>query len=356
MSTEAGAGTEHYAERTRTRLLLLVVLLVLLLLAALVSLGVGSYRLTTGELFRGLLNDSNANLAHHLLWTIRLPRTVAAILAGASLGLAGCVMQTLLKNPLAAPSTLGVSQGAAFGAACAIILLNTGNTFAVGNEGVLITSRGITALCAFGGALLSILLILALATLRQLSRETVILAGVAMGAFLSACTMLLQFFASDLQVAATLFWTFGDLGKAGWAENRLLALLLIPSFCLLLARSWSFTALQWGDEVAGSLGVAIGRLRLIGLLLTSLLVAVTTAFLGIIAFVGLMAPHLMHPLVGHDQRYLLPASSLCGALLLLLADLVSRTVLAPVTIPVGIITSFAGAPLFLYLLLRRRPL
>ena len=356
MSTDSKPGSHGYARRSRARLTVLVLLGMLVLIGTLVSLWVGSYRLSPAAILQALAGEASDSLPHHLIWNIRLPRAVAAILAGASLGLSGSIMQTLLKNPLAAPSTLGVSQGAALGAACAIILLNTGTTFMVGNEAVLLTSRGITALCAFGGALLSVAVILALATFRQLASETMILAGVAMGAFLSACTMLLQYFASDLQVAATLFWTFGDLGKAGWDENRLLALLLAPAFLLMLAQSWSFNALHWGDDVAGSLGVHNARIRLVGLLTTCLLVAVTTAFLGIIAFIGLMAPHLMQPLVGKDQRYLLPASSLSGALLLLLADLVSRTVIAPVVIPVGIITSFAGAPLFLYLLLRRRPL
>jgi iron complex transport system permease protein len=175
-----------------------------------------------------------------------------------------------------------------------------------------------------------------------------------MGAFLSACTMLLQYFASDLQVAATLFWTFGDLGKADWQANLFMALLLALTLGYVMLKSWCFNALQWGDEVARTLGVHTARLQLIGLVLTCLLVSLETAFLGIIAFIGLMAPHLMCPLIGTDQRFLLPATALCGALLLLVADCISRIILAPVVIPVGIITSFAGAPLFLYLLVRRR--
>ncbi len=345
-----------YSRLTGKRQQIVTALALLLIPLSLLSLSIGSYKLTTGEILTTLLSGSDDSLINHLLWNIRLPRTVAALLAGAGLALAGAVMQNLLRNPLAAPSTLGVSQGAAFGAACAIILLGTGQTFTTGNEGVLLTSRNATALAAFGGALFSVAVILAIATFRQLAAEAMILAGVAVGAFLSACTMLLQYFASDLQVAATLFWTFGDLGKAGWPENRLMALLLLVTLVAVLAWGWSLTALQWGDDTARSLGVAAGRLRLMGMVLTCLLVSVITAFLGIIAFIGLMAPHLMRPLIGTDQRYLLPASALCGALLLLLADIVSRTVLAPVIIPVGIITSFTGAPLFLVLLLRRRPL
>jgi iron complex transport system permease protein len=344
-----------YGRLTAHRRLVLLVLLLALLPAALLSLKIGSYPISSSTIISTLLFGSEDSLISHLIFNIRLPRTLAALLAGAGLALSGSVMQTLLKNPLAAPSTLGVSQGAAFGAAVAIILLGSGQTFTVGNEGVLLGNRSLTALCAFAGASLSTLAILAIATSRRLAAEAMILAGVAMGAFLSACTMLLQYFASDLQVAATLFWTFGDLGKAGWQENQTMALLLAVVLGGCIWKGWSLNALQWGDETAHSLGVSPAQLRLTGMLLTCLLVSIITAFLGIIAFVGLMAPHLIRPFIGSDQRYLLPGAALCGALLLLAADIVSRTVLAPVVIPVGIITSFAGAPLFLALLLRRRP-
>jgi len=355
MSAEAPtAESFRYRRRIRSRMLVVLALLLLLSVVALFSLQIGSYPLSITQIFQGIGRSSDDPLINHLLWNIRLPRTAAALLAGAGLALSGNIMQILLKNPLAAPSTLGVSQGAAFGAACAIILLGSGQTFSTGNEAVLLTSRSITAVCAFGGAAFSIAVILLIAYLRQLTSEALILSGVAMAAFFSACTMLLQYFASDLQVAATLFWTFGDLGKAGWQENGLMALLLLLTAGFVLYKGWCFNSLQWGEEVARTLGVNTPRLRLIGLLLTCLLTAVSTAFLGIIAFIGLMAPHLIRPLIGSDQRFLLPASALCGALLLLLADILSRVMLAPVVIPVGIITSFAGAPPFLFLLLRRR--
>ena len=356
MPTETASGSATFTKRTGHRIQILLLLVIILLFFALLSLWTGSYRLSLPEIISTLFAGNSDSLINHLIWNIRLPRTVAAILAGSTLALSGSIMQTMLKNPLAAPSTLGVSQGAAFGAAFAIIFLGAGQTFSSGNEAVIISSRATTAACAFGGGLLSVIGILAISSYRDISSESMVLAGVAMGAFLSACTMMLQYFASDVQVASTLFWTFGDLGKAGWQENRLIAMLLLPAFCYLLAQGWSLNALQWGDDIAHSLGVSSGKLRVIGLLLTCLLVSVTTAFLGIIAFIGLMAPHIIRPFVGTDQRFLIPASSLCGAVLLLAADCISRTILAPVVIPVGIITSFAGAPLFLYLLLRRRRL
>ncbi len=353
MQSESGAVL-FYISLSRRRGLVLAGLALLLLAFSLVSLSTGSYSISLIQIIHALTGSGSDSMVHHLVWGIRLPRLVAAVLAGASLGLAGCVLQAVLKNPLASPTTLGVSQGAAFGAACAIILLDSGLTFSTGNEAVMITSRWTTALCAFAGALIPAMLTGAISTMRQSSGESLVLAGVAAGAFLSACTMLLQYFASDMQVAATLFWTFGDLGKGGWPENRILAALFIPVLAYFTAKGWSFNALLAGEDVASSLGVSTGRLRITGLLLTSLLVSAATAFLGIIAFIGLMAPHIIRPLAGTDHRFLIPASSLCGAIILLLADCLSRAVLAPVIIPVGIITSFAGAPVFLWLLLRRK--
>ena len=224
-----------YCRRIRSRTLTLTLLAALLLIGFAVSLQTGSYRLSLMQTIHGITGSADP-LVTHLLWGIRLPRAMGACLAGAGLALAGITMQTLLKNPLAAPSTLGISQGAAFGAACAIILLGAGQTFSTGNEAVLLSSRGTTAVCAFAGALLALGAIMAIASLRQLSSEAMILAGVAISAFLSACTMLLQYFAGDLQAAATLFWTFGDLGKAGWQENGVMALLLLPAFCFILYR------------------------------------------------------------------------------------------------------------------------
>lgn len=353
MHTEARKdGCCGYCRLIKSRTLTLLFLAGLLLLFLALSLSIGSYRLSPVQILAGI-SGSPDPLVSHLLWEIRLPRAVGACLAGAGLALSGITLQTLLRNPLAAPSTLGISQGAAFGATCAIILLDAGRAFNTGSEAVLLTNRSITAVCAFAGALAALGAITAIASLRRLSSEAVILAGVAVSAFFSACTMLVQYFAGDMQVAATLFWTFGDPGKAGWTENSVMALILVPAFSYLLFRSWCLNSLHWGDDTARSLGVHTTRLRLTALVLTCLLTAIITSFLGIIAFVGLMAPHLVRPLIGSDHRFLLPAATIGGALLLLAADIIARIVLSPVVIPVGIITSFAGAPLLLFLLLRR---
>lgn len=318
---------------------------------ALFSVTVGSLDINLNALVEALLRREGAPF-QHVLWSIRLPRMVGAILAGAGLGVAGAVMQDVLRNPLASPFTTGVSQGAAFGAAFAIIVLGAGQTHAIGNEAVTIASPYLVVISSFCGALLAVAFILVLSNLRRVSTEGVILAGVALAAFFGAATMLLQYFASDMQVAATVFWTFGDLGKAGWRENGAMLFAVCVAFTWFGVSGWSHNALQWGEEVAESLGVRVVRLRVISLAASSFMVAVATAFLGVIGFVGLLAPHTVRFLVGNDHRFLLPCSALFGALLLLASDILARTVMQPVTLPVGIITSLAGAPLFLALLTR----
>ena len=307
-------------------------------------------------MFAALADWNGDGRIAHVIWRIRLPRTVAGILAGGGLGLSGVVVQNILRNPLASPFTIGVSQGAACGAAFAIIVLGAGQTHRVGSGGVTLGSPHLVVVCAFAGALLAVTFILVLASLRHVTSEAVILSGVALSAFFGATTMLLQYFADDIQVAATVFWTFGDLGKASWPRNAAMAVAGAVPFVWFVAGRFNHNALQWGDEVARSLGVRVRRLRITAMVLAALTVAVITSFLGIIGFVGLMAPHLMRLVVGNDHRFLIPASALFGALLLLVSDIVARTLMAPVILPVGIITSFCGAPLFFYLLVRpRRP-
>lgn len=353
LSTEQQTTT-GYRRLLRRKKGIGLLLFVLLMIAALLSLRTGSLPTSDAELIKTLLSFCREGRIGHVIWNIRLPRTVAALLAGAGLGMAGAVMQNILKNPLASPFTIGVSQGAAFGAAFAIIILGAGQTQLAGTDMVTIASPHLVVACAFIGSLLTVIFILALSSLKDIAPEAVILAGVALSAFFGAGTMLLQYFGDNVQVAATVFWTFGDLGKAGWLENGLILLAVIPAGLFFFADRWNYNALQWGDDVARSLGVPVRRLRITAMILAAFTVAVSTSFLGIIGFVGLMAPHLMRFAVGDDYRYLLPSSAVCGALLLLVSDLVARTIIAPVILPVGIITSFAGAPLFLYMLAKKK--
>ena len=208
--------------------------------------------------------------------------------------------------------------------------------------------------CAFACSLGAVALILTLSKLRGFSPESVVLAGTALGSLFTAGTTILQYFGDETGIAAALFWTFGDLGRVSWGENGVMAVVVGAALVYFLFTRWDYNALANGEELARSLGVNAGRVRLLGLLLSSLLTAVTVAFLGMIGFIGLIAPQIMKRVGGSDHRFLIPASALLGAAVLLLADTAARSVISPVVLPVGAVTSLLGAPLFFYLLLRGR--
>lgn len=324
-----------------------------LLVLTLVSLASGTYRLSLEALMSILLaGPGQEGIGTQVVWGIRLPRVATALLAGAALGLAGTLLQGLLRNPLASPFTLGISQGAALGATCAIVFFGAGQLHSTGTQAVTLTAPAGVVMLALLGGLGAAAVILTIATLRGLTPEAVVLAGIALGAFASAATMIVQYFASDTQAAATLFWTFGDLGRAGWPEVAWLAAALVVIGLLPLRAAKHYNAMAWGDDPARALGVDVVRQRLIGTAAAATLAAIATAFLGVIGFVGLIAPHAVRLLIGADQRFLLPLSALTGALVLLAADTLGRLAIAPAMLPVGAVTALVGAPILLVLLLR----
>lgn len=287
-----------------------------------------------------------------VIWNIRMPRILAAIIAGTSLSLAGCAMQCLLRNPLASPFTMGISQGAAFGAAFAIIALGIGQR-PLTDAPVIAKSSYIITIFAFGGAFIGIMMILTLAKLTRLSAYAMVLAGVAMGSLFTAATMFLQYFAEDIEVASVVFWTFGDVGRANMVDVSLMFFIGTAALVYFILKRQDLNAMQIGEETAKSLGVNIQSLRFVGILAAALVTAVSVAFLGIIGFVGLVGPHITRRLIGGDHRFLIPISALTGSVLLLAADTAARTVMAPTILPVGILTSFMGAPLFIYLIIKK---
>jgi iron complex transport system permease protein len=345
--------TSQHKKHIKRKVLLGLGLTVVLVTCAVCSLKIGAYPLSARQILSAIAGNENDAIAH-VVWGIRLPRMLVALVAGACLAMAGASMQNVLKNPLASPFTLGISQGAAFGAAFAIIVLDAGNFFITGNEHFVIRSPYLVVVSAFAGSLITVIALIVLSALRDMSPAALILAGVAFGSFFGAATMLLQYFASDIQVAAAVFWTFGDLGKAQWTQIGFMALVMGAAAIFFTFKRWHFNAMLWGDDTAKSLGVNVRSLRLMSLVWASLLTSVTIAFLGIVGFIGLVAPHIVRMVVGQDHRFLLPYSALFGALLLLISDVFARTVMAPIVLPVGILTSFAGVPIFLYLLIRHR--
>ncbi len=207
-------------------------------------------------------------------------------------------------------------------------------------------------LFAFLGAVVSTFVIICLAKLKRFSTESIVLAGVALSALFSSGTVLLQYFADEKELSSIVFWTFGDVGRSTWHEIIFMTLILAFAYILLVFNRWNFNALGSGKDIAGTLGVNVEKIRLWGMLLAALLAALITAFHGVIAFVGLLSPHIASRLIGSDFRLLLPFSFVIGSILLLAADIVGRLCVGSGAIPVGILTSFMGAPLFLYLLIK----
>lgn len=293
------------------------------------------------------LSDSEDNFSL-IFYDIRMPRTFAAFFVGAALGLSGTLMQAVLKNPLASPFTLGISQASAFGASFAIIVLQVYSVSSTFSAGFM------TAFLAFSVSMFTTLIIISLGKRSNMAPESLILFGVALGAFFSALTMFIQYFADDTDAAATLFWTFGDLSKAGLDIVGVIAIVLILIFLIYFKFFWKLDALMLGDDHAKTLGIDTQKLTFRVMMLASLLSALSVAFFGIIGFVGLIAPHIVRLVVGSSHKYLIPLSILSGGGLLLFADIISRTIMLPIVIPVGIFTSLLGAPLFLYFLYKKK--
>jgi iron complex transport system permease protein len=281
--------------------------------------------------------------------TIRLPRVLTAIIAGAGLALAGAVLQSVLENPLASASTVGISQGAVFGATIAILLIVPAVTE---NGSATSVGLGTVALFAFAGALVSCLVVLLFSRLGIASPESIILVGVALSSLWAGASTIIQYFADDLELTKVIFWQFGDLGRATQPQIALMAGIGLVCALYFFANRWNYNALLNGGDAAGGLGVNVQRTRILGVVMASLMAAAMVSFVGLISFIGLIAPHISRRLVGNDYRFLLPASAVSGSIILLASDLLARMVISPVILPIGAITSFLGAPLFLYLLFR----
>ena len=326
----------------------LLLLLAAVFVLSFVCLFVGSSRITVADCFAALMKKGSAAQVR-IIWNIRIPRVLAAIIAGAGLAVSGLVMQTNLNNPMASPSTLGVSNAAVFGANLSIIafaggFLSTGNNLSSYTVGM---NPYATSLMAFLFSTLSILLILGLCRLRAFQPGVVVLAGIAVGSVWTAATTILQFYATDVGLSAAVIWTFGDLGRATYRTDLIMAVVVAIGIVCFAVLSWRFNALLSGDAAAKSMGVNVDLLRFVTMLLASLITAVCVSFLGVIGFVGIICPHVVKRLLGQDHRVSVPASALSGSILLLLADTLSRSLGNGSALPVGAITSMLGAPFFL---------
>jgi iron complex transport system permease protein len=341
----------QYKKFIRRRVTFMAIIVVLLVAIAMLALVSGSADTSLASLFKIIAGEGDPFYSQIIL-SIRLPRVVGAILAGTALAVSGAVIQSLLKNPLASPFTLGISGAAAFGAAFAIIFLGAGSGYSGPADAAIIDNPYVVTLSAFCWSLVSVVVILLLSKYKGATPEVIILSGIIISSLFGAGISAMQYFSDDVQLAAIVFWTFGDMGRATWRETIIMAAVLIPVMSFFLQQSWNYKSLQSGDEYARSLGVNVTRVRLTGMVAASLATAVVVSFFGIIAFVGLVVPHIVRRIIGSDEHFVIPASALFGGAFLLLSDTLARTALAPVIMPVGILTSFIGAPLFLFLLIR----
>lgn len=325
-----------------------------LLAATLISLSMGSVRVPVLSVLRqavGLSTQQTEEYATqvYIMVQVRLPRIVLCMLTGLSLGMGGCVMQTLFRNPLASPFTMGVSSGASFGAALAMVL-----GVGILQKNFLFTGYSLVAVNAFAFGVISLLIVSAIAKMSRGDMSILILVGTAVNSLFSAGVSVLKYISGAEALKNLESWLMGGFWGANWKAVFVLVPLLAISFGILLRMAWDFNAMNAGEETAETMGVSVKWLKRISLGLVTLISSVTIAFSGVIGFIGLIAPHSARSMVGTDNRYLLPASGMMGAIVLLISDTVSRTILSPKEIPVGIITSLLGVPFFIYILSRRR--
>jgi iron complex transport system permease protein len=351
--TKAVAGDGDRSGRAR----LVIGLLCLGLAAAVVlSLTAGASDASAVSVLRTWLSEEVAVDAARsardslIVVDIRLPRIMLGMLVGAALAVSGAVMQGLFRNPLADPGLIGVSAGSSLGAVAVIVLGGT----ALAPLTVLLGTFGLP-LAAFFGGLATTWVLYHVATRRgQTSVATMLLAGIALAALAMALTGILVFMADDRQLRDLTFWQLGSLGGATWAKIGSVGPIIVLALAAMPFLARGLNALALGEATAGHLGISVQRLKYTAIVGVSAAVGASVAASGGIGFVGIVVPHLLRLLIGPDNRYLLPASALLGASLLLLADALARTIVAPAELPIGIVTALAGAPFFLWILLRKR--
>ncbi len=363
-----GANTtalKYNAIRGR-KLLVILILSAVLVVSAVVALGVGSVYLSPFEVLQAIGNalfpgavEEPAGGAGLIILNFRLPRIILAVLCGIALAVAGAVMQGLLRNPLVSPFTLGLSSAASFGAALMVVLgpvaLGAAFTGSVVLLGLEFTMKSLLIiLSAFVFGWLSVLLVFFISRSKQTSQAVMILAGVVIGYLFQAGLLALKYVSDDDALREIVTWLMGGMWGATWPALVILIPVVVVCFFLIFRRAWDLNTLSSGDDVARNLGINVGRFRISGLMIVSFAASACLAFTGIIGFVGLMAPHICRMLIGNDYRYLLPASALMGALILLISDTVGRVILAPIEIPVGIIMYILGGIFFLLLIIKGR--
>jgi iron complex transport system permease protein len=346
-SGKAALIRQQYARHVWVKVLFLIGLASVIVMSSGIIITLGQVPMTVSQAYYAVVNwivpgVSRVNpLIMHVVTHIRLPFILGAIIAGAGLGICGCVMQAVLKNPMASPFTLGISSGAHFGVSLAAV------------SGIVIVHGPYFLVCnAFLCALICSGCIIAISTFKGATSETLILAGIAVNYLFQSAIQTLSYIATDEQRTMMSFWGMGSLADLNW--NSVAFLGIVSAICLpiLSIKSWDLNIMTAGDESAKSMGVNANNTRIFIMTVSSLLVSAIVAFIGVIGFVGLIAPHIGRMVIGNNHRYLIPASGGIGGAILLIANAISMNLFKSMVIPVGLIMSIIGIPIFLYLVIK----
>ena len=328
---------------------LIGILLILLPVVALFSLTVGTVSISWLEALGAIFGNASSAQIDTILFDIRLPRILLAIFVGAVLASTGAVMQGLFRNPLADPALIGVSSGASVGAS--IMIVTAGGAI----QGGALVGLSLVSIGAFVGGFLATLLVYRLATSGMgTSVTTMLLAGIAIGALAGALNSLLSYFSDNDMLRQISLWQMGNLSGASWLKVSIMGVVAVLLMSLFPRDSKALNALLLGESEARHLGINVQWVKRRLIALTALGVGVSVAVAGLVGFVGLIMPHIIRLMIGPDHRWLIPASGLAGAVLLVIADSLARVVVIPAELPTGILTAILGAPFFVILLLQQR--
>ena len=331
-------GSQIYRKMIRKRMRILFFLFLILLFLILLNVSVGSSHITILEILEIIFRTEGRGNHVMIVKQVRMPMALMAVVVGASLGIGGCEIQSILRNPIASPYTLGITSAASFGAAMGL-LLNSNVFFLPDTLAVTGNAFFFTVLVSLG--------IYVFSFQKRINKTAIILFGIALNFLFSSLTMILQYIAEEDKLQSLIFWTFGSLLKTTWNKFYFVFWVLLFTSIVLYRNAWKLTAMTLDDNKARSIGVPVQQLRRRTILIVSLLSAVSVSFVGTIGFVGLVAPHISRQFVGEDQRFFMPLSALLGAVILSCSFLLSKLIIPGVILPIGLVTSVIGIPFFI---------
>ncbi len=341
---------EKYEKSAKLKTFFVCLLVFAILMIGLIAVTIGPLDISVADSYKVILSHifpSSPSVAEAItdntVWQVRLPRVLSAVFVGFGLAVSGAVMQPALKNPMASPFTIGVSSSAGFGASLAIAMGASIGSMAVNVIGY-----------AFLFSMLSVLVILFISKLKNSAPEVIILSGIALSYLFRAGTTLLQYFVDPVYTKQMVFWLSGSLYKGNWENLAYIFPVVVVLSAFLILKSKDLNSISSGDETAKSVGINVERTRLVMLIAATIMTATVVSFMGAIGFIGLVAPHIVRLAIGADNRFVVIGSGFAGAFLLVVSDIIAMNIMSPISLPIGVITSFMGVPLFLYLILKMK--